>query len=713
MSVNKIKDLLFKNISFIFLLFFTAVSFFVAARLNIFRYNNFDFGKFDLGNMTQMAWYTLHGKIMYMTDYFGSNVPRWSLSHVDPLLLFFVPIFAVYQHPLTLVFSQLLLVTLSSLIVYKIAEMELKSKLSASVLASAYLLYPAMGYLNGTMGFHAVTAAIPFFLLSFYIFEKMYADKSFPKKKIILFWVLLVLTMAGKEQVPLYIFMWGLFILIFRTIGGEKFKLSKEWFSKYLKLTTTKIGLSMMVVGFLWFIVAFFMIIPKYSRVRTESYDRFVNSLGIEVESGRDVTLSNYFLSRYGDFGNSYSEVIINMIKDPNQVIRVFLSGDRVETLDKTFKPILYLPVANIPMLLISAPDFLINYLVTESGLGVENIENHRISMIIPVLFISTIYSIGFISRFPGEFISKFKKYKKGIVVVLSIAVLFSCLKTSSDYENPMYLWFTQAVKRRVSAAYDDEGKNLAKVKVGDVVKLADLDIKDRRCANAVINLIPKNASVSGPDNLGDHLSLRETYAIFPALWDQADYVIVDVQSRKLSTILNLSASIINDLTEKLISSERYSLVTACGNLYLFEKKESTEKTSKLPIQERYLYDEKYKFDLFDMVRVVDFNIPQKVNKKVPAKASVVYKRIGNGSLDGYILYMTYINKKTDEVFQVANLASFAVTRPLEWNEGMYYIEDIDIAPPSYVEPGTYQVFLSISNKIKARSVYLSDLVIE
>ena len=85
-------------------------------KINLFRYNNYDMGKFDLGNMTQMAWYSLRGKFMYLTDYFGSNVPRWSMSHVDPILVLFLPFFAIVPHPLTLVFAQNLLVVLSSFI---------------------------------------------------------------------------------------------------------------------------------------------------------------------------------------------------------------------------------------------------------------------------------------------------------------------------------------------------------------------------------------------------------------------------------------------------------------------------------------------------------------------------------------------------------------------------------------------------------------------
>lgn len=709
--LSKFFNLIKKHIFLVVLIAFSAINFFVAYKLNIFRYNNFDFGKFDLGNMVQMIWYTLNGKFMYLTDYFGSNVPRWSMSHVDPLLVLFAPAFAIYPHPLTIVIVEVFLVIFSSIIVYKIAQMELKSDLAACLLGCAYLLYPSMGFINGTMGFHAVTAAIPFFLGAFYLFEKMYKENKFTTKKLIIFWILVVLTMAGKEQIPLYIFMWGIFILFFRTPEAGGFKLNLDWFKNFFKLKTARIGISMAIVGLLWFVTAFFVIIPKNSHYRVDSYNRFLESIGVSIDASSDVTMENYFLSRYSAFGESYSEVIKNMIVNNKEIIRVFFSGDRLDSLDRTLRPVAYMPFVNPAMFLIAAPDFLINYLVTEGGLGVEDIENHRISMIIPVLIVSTIYGISMLVGIAESIFEKIKKHRVLVISILSATVLFFSFETTVKYNNPMYLWFTQAVKRRVSA---DERKDIVKnIKVGDVVKLPDLDLKDIKCANAIIDKIPEDASISGPDNLGDHLSMRETYAIFPALWNEADYVIVDVQSRKLLSILGLNRNIIRDLTQSLISTERYNLIMACGNLYLFEKGEPKEKVKLLPIQERYSYKEKYNFNILDLLGIVDFEMPENVEREKVYDGSVVYKKLTNDGMDGYLIYMTFMNKKDGQIFQVAHLPSFAVLEPSDWSKDMYYVESIDIALPSYIDPGDYSLFLSLSNKIKMRSMYLGDVVVK
>lgn len=715
--IKKIIKLIKDNIFLAILVGFVILNFLVALRLNVFRYNNFDFGKFDQGNMTQMVWNTLRGRVLYLTDYFGSNVPRWSMSHVDPILLIFVPVFAIFPHPMTLAYAQLVLMMLSAFLIFEITRMELKSKVAACLFGMAYLLYPSMGFINGTMGFHGVTAAVPFFLGAFYLFEKMYKENNFSTNRTIIFWILLIITMSGKEQIPLYIIMWGFFILLFRTHVGEginlKFRLDTEWLGSFIKLKPAKIGVSMILNGLIWFIIAFFIIIPKNAHYRTESYKKFVESINVAFVSASDVTLPNYFLSRYGDFGTSYKEVIFNMLLDHRKTIRVFLSGDRLDNLGRTFSPVSYLPIANPFMLAIAVPEFVINYMTTSEGLGTEDIENHRISMIIPVLFISSIYAVSFIVGLFGEIFPKYRNINKALIVIISGIVLASCIKTSSDYNNPMYLWFNQAVKKRVFAKYDQDLIKNTDLEIGTVVKLPDLDIKDYSCANAIIDVIPDGVSVSGPDNLGTHLSMRETYAIYPALWNSADYVIVDVLSRKLLTILQLNANIVRDVTRNVITNKNYELVLGCGNLFLFKKGTPQDKLEPYPIQERYNYETKYDFEFTDTLKVVDFSLPLKVKRGIHDTNTVVYQRYGEGALDGFVLYMTYVNKEDQSIYQVANLPSFAFNRPMDWTKGRYYVENIDVALPSYLKPGDYQVFVSLSNKIKYRSLYLGDIVLE
>ncbi len=693
----KIKDFIKKNITWIILVGWLALIIFVNIRMNVFRYNDYDFGKFDLGNMTQMVWNTLHGRMLYLTDYFGSNVPRWSMSHVDPILLLFVPIFAFFQSPLTLVISQVILLLLSSVFVYLIADLELKSKLSALLLGLAFLFYPAVGYLTATTGFHGVTVAVPFFIASFYVFEKMYREDKFTRRNLIIFWILLVITMSGKEELPLYIFIMAIFILLLRR-----------------NYQTIRLAVSMMIVSSVWFVLAFFVIIPAYAHYRVESFNKFSQTLGITDSNTRDVSLDNYFLGRYDAFGASYTEIALNMITDPQKVVRVIFTGDRLNHFSRTFTPMLYLPLVYPLILIIAAPDILINYLTTASGIGTAEIENHRISMIIPVLFISTIYAIGFLS---GLWKTR-KRLAHLTLLFLSFAVFSANVITAFSYDNPVYLWLNQAINKRFSFipvyAKFDRGPALAPdLKVGTLLKVSYLDDKDIECANKVVRTIPDGASVSGPDSLGDHLSLRETYAVFPALYNSADYVIMDVFSRKLFTILNLDTGLVREVVYNMIKDPNYELQIACGNLFVFKRVPSQSKSTLLPLQETFQYAEKFNFEIFNSLYVVDYKVPSTIERGKPQTAQIVYIRRNNQDISDYILYMTYLNIKTGEVYQAANLPSFAISEPENWDAGAYYIEDIDIALPQYMNGGTYRVFIGMSNRIRTRNLYLGDIVVE
>ena len=701
-----------KNSLFILLILASVVVLVVNLRINIFRYNNFDFGKFDLGNMTQMEWNTLHGRFLYLTDYFGTNLPRWAMSHVDPILLVFVPIFAVFQNPLTLVFSQLLLVIFSSLLVFKIAELELKSKLAGFLFGMAYLFYPAVGYLIAQTGFHGVTAVIPFFLGAFYVFEKMYKEKKYTKRKFVIFWLLLILTMAGKEQLPIYVLLYGLFILVLRNnVPWESFKSLKN----FLFSQNGKLGLSVFSVGLVWFITAFFIIIPAFAPYRVAGFKKFAQSIDLNTAISRDVENANYFLSRYAEFGSTYQEILTSLISNPQKVVVQLFGGDKGKNMIMTFTPMGYLPLAYPAVLAFAVPDLLINFLTTEGGIGTSEITNHRISMIIPVLFISSIYAVGFLSNLIAKLLKNNRIKGSHVALLLAAAVLGLNVYTTFNYNNPVYLWLTQAIQKRLTgsvafAKEDLETAGMKNMQIGQVLRLSKLESKDRECAERVVKLIPPGASVSGPDYLGAHLSMRETYAIFPALYKEADYVIVDVFSRKILTILDVDLSVIRDVVGNIIKDDNYRLDVGCGNLFVFKRVGPHGKPAKLPVQEHFSYKEVYNYQIFQNVYVVDYTLPKTLRRAQNETAQFVYVKRGGNDLGDYVLFMTFINEATGEIYQIANLSSYGLAQLSGWAQDKYYVEDLDLALPSYLRTGDYKAFIGISNGNRTRSIYLGNV---
>ncbi len=699
----------------------------ISIRINIFRYNNFDFGKFDLGNMTQMVWNTLHGRPLYLTDYFGGNVPRWSMSHVDPILLLFAPLFAVFPHPLTLVFAQLFLTTLlTPLILFKIAKLTLKSTLAATLIATAYLFYPALGYLDTQTGFHGVSAAIPFFLLSVYFIEKMHHTQTFSKRLFYGLWISAAITMTGKEQLPLYILFLCIFGLIWRTPLPQNLPMfSRAWLTNYIKHPMAKNLLTLLIVSTVWLVVAFFVIIPQNAHYRDESYRNFTQEVGIDTGLTSDVINENYFIGRYEDLGDSYTGILLGMISDPKRLVNILFAGDKLDNFNKTFFPALFLPFLAPQILVIAIPDLLINYATTAGGIGTSEISNHRVSMVIPIVFLASIFAISKLSRYLTltwefgtnylKFLPKKKLKTKHLAWVLALAILASNMYTTFTYNNPVFLWLTQAVSKRLAsvayAKFDREVGLKENLKLGDRFKITGLENKDRECAKMIIDIIPKDASVSGPDYLGAHLAQRETYAIFPALYSKANYVIVDVFSQKIMRILDSDVSLVRDVVGDMITNPNYTNVASCGNLFVFKKGASQERTPKLPMQERYRYPVDQRLEIFVDLFLADFRLPKTVTRGKPSKAQFVYRKESK-TPDDYVMFTTFINKETGEIYQSANIPSYGLVNIKDWTEGRYYLEDIDITVPVAVDPGTYHVFVGMTNNIRTRSIYLTDMEI-
>lgn len=712
--MKKLVNFLTNNKLLVVLFVYSLFIFAVNIRINYFRYDNFDFGKFDLGNMSQMLWNTMNGRFMYLTDYFGTNLPRWAMSHVDPILLLFLPVFAIFPNSMTLVVGQLVLVIFGSLIVYYIAKQQLGSSLSGFIAGLIYLSYPALGFLTAWTGFHGVSAAIPFFLLAFYLLERMHKSNNFNRFGIGLFWLLLIILMSGKEQISLYIVMWGIFILFFRS-SLDYSSIKNFSVTRYIADVRTKLGLSMVLIGALWFIFCFFVIIPANAHYRINGFDRFAKSLDLNPEGLNDVSKDNYFLKRYESFGDGYLGVALGILGNPSDTIRVLFGGDKLDNFRETLEPLGYLPFLYPQVFLLALPDFAINYLTTLDGVGTSEIYNHRVSMIIPVVVVSAIYAVGFLSSLLSEIGIKNKKLDKKLVsAVLLLFVLFQTLLSTYRYNNPVYLWFTQAIQKKligsVALAKTDTSLVNKALGKGDVVRITTLENKDRECAKQIVEMIPEGVSVSGPDYLGAHLGLRETYAIFPALYNEADYVIIDVFSKKILTILDADVSLVKDVLKDVYTSKDYDMVTGCGNLFVFRKIQTSETVSKLPLQERFTYDEKVSMEIFQTLTVVDYIYPESMNRGSSYPFEIVYSKKGDGNLSDYVLYTTLINNKTGQVYQFANLPSFAISPVKDWVEDRYYIESFGVTIPGYIDGGNYRLFVGMTNNIRNRSMYLGDI---
>ena len=134
------------------------------------QFLNYQYSRFDLGNMTQAVWSTTQGRPLEMTDAVtGEQVVRLAY-HVDPILVLLTPIWIVLPSPLTLVGVQIAACALGALPIFWLARRHLQSEAVAALLALVYLAYPWLAW-NALDAIHPVTLAIPLFLFALWFLD--------------------------------------------------------------------------------------------------------------------------------------------------------------------------------------------------------------------------------------------------------------------------------------------------------------------------------------------------------------------------------------------------------------------------------------------------------------------------------------------------------------------------------------------------------------
>jgi len=99
---------------------------------------------YDFAVANQLFWNTLNGRFMFSMPECCApqNPPSYLGSHVSPLVLFLLPIYALYQSPYTLLLIQSIALALPLFFILAIARHTVGSRLSW-IVAFAYMVHPA------------------------------------------------------------------------------------------------------------------------------------------------------------------------------------------------------------------------------------------------------------------------------------------------------------------------------------------------------------------------------------------------------------------------------------------------------------------------------------------------------------------------------------------------------------------------------------------
>lgn len=360
-----------KHLFLLFIMFAVYTSYFTI--ITFLKHDNFYTGRFDLGNMDQTIWNTLHGRIFQLTDPNGTDIISRLSFHADFLLILLSPFYLIWSSPKMLLFLQTTILGSGAIFVYLLSEKIIKNKTVSLSLAFAYLLNPSLQYSN-LFDFHAVTLSTAFLLGAFYFLIN---------KRYFYFTLFSLLAAISKEQVWLITSLFGLYIsadcltkMIRAKVSGMKILREKRLIFGFFV--------------FLFSIAAFYFLMFK----------------AIPASRGTQ----HFALSYYSEFGDSPGNIIKNIIFAPQKTVSTVLQKDRTSYLREILGPVGYLPLLSPVFLIFTLPDLTINLLSNNSQL--HQIYFQYTATITPFLFISSIFGLNVLKkRFPKIPISLLSSY--------------------------------------------------------------------------------------------------------------------------------------------------------------------------------------------------------------------------------------------------------------------------------------------------------------
>jgi uncharacterized membrane protein len=301
------------------------------------EYRAFETGRFDLGNMVQAVWSTAHGRTLEITELSGDQISRLG-AHVDPLLVFFAPLWWVWPDPALLLVVQVAGLAAGALPVFWLARKHLGSERLGLAFALVYLLYAPVQWLP-LDEFHPVALACPLLLYALW-----YLDEDRPVAAL----PFLVLACLTKEEVPLVVAGLGV------------------WYA--LRKGRRREGTAIAIAGLALTAVYLLVVMPHY-------------------RSGS----SPAFYDRYDAVGGSPAGLVKTLVTDPLTVIRAATEGRDLTYLFQLGLPLAFAFLA-APLVLIPAVPELAANLLSETGTQ-TSIEFHYTAPVIPFLVAGAIFA--------------------------------------------------------------------------------------------------------------------------------------------------------------------------------------------------------------------------------------------------------------------------------------------------------------------------------
>ncbi len=203
----------------------------------------------------------------------------------------------------------------------------------------------------------------------------------------------------------------------------------------------------------------------------------------------------HFALAYLSDFGDNPTQIVKGIVLSPDKIVATLLQPSRIEYLVKLFAPVGYLSIFFPFFLIFAAPDLLINTLSNNPQL--HQIYFQYTSTITPFIFLSAIYGVWILRKF-----SIFRYFNHYFAIIIAVYLL-------------VMVFYGAFAFGPLPGAKESNLDMFVK------------PLENRVAIDTFLKQIPNDYTVAGSNDVGSHLSHRDTIYTVPAGIDRADVVVL------------------------------------------------------------------------------------------------------------------------------------------------------------------------------------------
>lgn len=489
---------------------------------SIARYQTYHADAFDLGNMNQAVWNTLHGHPFRFTnrglDWFGPPI-RLGI-HVEPILLLIAPFYLIHDGPETLIVIQNVALALGAIPLFLLSLRRLPGlPLLGVAFAASYLLAPE--FLGAALwDFHSVALATPLLILAIWALDAEHYRT---------FAVAAILAALTKEDVALSLALLGLLIIVWRKRPA--------------------LGLIVALLSIAYAIFCFAVVLPHFNG---------------------GISGGNNFWYRYSWLGGSAGAALKNILANPLLPLTI-LDADRFGYLAMLLRTGGGLGVFMPALWLCALPELAVNILSAHveqySGFFQYN------AVILAYVMPASIYGVAALlaarqrvergepsprPERPAETTFRARVVALARVVVWGWRWLLERIPVSSRWVPPLVVfWLLVTGWWNLTTT--------AGGMIGSFWRAGDHPIPHQTEVNALLDRVPQSASVATTDSLNPRLSSRYTIYLMPDPQSYlAEYVAVDIPNA-----ISVSRADDERMLGIMLHSGHYEIIGRAGDVML------------------------------------------------------------------------------------------------------------------------------------------------